>query len=70
MELVQENTVRHFNRRDFVEQALVAASAALATGTVTTAVEPATSRKVGPNDKIRVAVIGVNGRVAATFPNG
>lgn len=54
--------MRHFNRRDFVEQALVAASAALATGTVTTAVEPATSRKVGPNDKIRVAVIGVNGQ--------
>jgi len=54
--------VRHFNRRDFVEQALFAASAALATGVVASAVEPASTRKVGPNEKIRVAVIGVNGQ--------
>jgi predicted dehydrogenase len=54
--------VRNFNRRDFVEQALVAASAALATGVVASAVEPASTRKVGPNEKIRVAVIGVNGQ--------
>ena len=54
--------MRHFNRRDFVEQALFAASAALATGVVASAVEPASTRKVGPNEKIRVAVIGVNGQ--------
>lgn len=54
--------MRNFNRRDFVEQALVAASAALATGVVASAVEPASTRKVGPNEKIRVAVIGVNGQ--------
>lgn len=54
--------MRHFNRRDFVEQALVTASAALATGVVASAAEPIQTRKVGPNDKIRVAVIGVNGQ--------
>jgi hypothetical protein len=58
----------HLSRRDFVERALIAASAALAVDvgrqTVVAADEPA-PRKVGPNDKIRVAVIGVNGQGGA-----
>lgn len=52
-------------RRDFVEQALVAASAALATGggwTPLLAEEAPAAKTIGPNDKIRVAVIGVNGQ--------
>jgi predicted dehydrogenase len=53
----------NLTRRDFVEQALLAASAALATGTVKSVrAEDAPARKVGPNDKLRVAVIGVNGQ--------
>lgn len=55
-------------RRDFVEQALMAATAALATGggvqsLVADDAKPATP--IGPNDKIRVAVIGVNGQGGA-----
>lgn len=53
------------SRRDFVERALIAASAALAAGTsgeTVRAEEPQPARKVGPNDKLRVAVIGVNGQ--------
>ena len=58
----------HLSRRDFVEQALMAATAALATGPGLHSlsaddVQPA--RVVGPNDKIRVAVIGVNGQGGA-----
>lgn len=53
----------NLSRRDFVEQALLAASAALATGTTASIrAEEAPARKVGPNDKLRVAVIGVNGQ--------
>jgi len=53
------------NRRDFVERALHAAAAALAVGSglkVSAAEESAPSRTPGPNDKLRVAVIGVNGQ--------
>jgi len=53
------------SRRDFVQQAIVAANAALASGVganLVLAEEPAPKRKVGPNEKIRVAVIGVNGQ--------
>lgn len=51
------------NRRDFVENSILAALASLATGKIARAVdEPATLPKpVGPNEKIRVAVIGCNG---------
>lgn len=51
-------------RRDFVEQSIIAASAALATGVTNTseAADTKPERKVGANDKIRVAVIGVNGQ--------
>jgi hypothetical protein len=55
-------------RRDFVEQALLAASAALATGGSAisfAADEPKSERTVGPNEKIRVATIGVNGQGGA-----
>jgi predicted dehydrogenase len=55
-------------RRDFVEQALIAATAALASGAgrSTLAADTATqARTVGPNDKIRVAVIGTNGQGGA-----
>jgi len=57
----------NLSRRDFVEQALFAASAALATGTITPTVraDDAPARVVGPNDKLRVAVIGVNGQGGA-----
>ncbi|MGE5192753.1 MAG: Gfo/Idh/MocA family protein [Deltaproteobacteria bacterium] len=57
----------NLTRRDFVEQALLAATAALATGTGldATAAEDTPRRPVGPNDKIRVAVIGVNGQGGA-----
>lgn len=56
------------SRRDFVEQAILAASAALASGTGVQsliAADEKTERKVGPNDKIRVATIGVNGQGGA-----
>jgi hypothetical protein len=56
------------SRRDFVERALLAATTALATGhtPLTAAAEDAApARKVGPNDKLRVAVIGVNGQGGA-----
>src|SRR5690348_4231025 len=52
-------------RRDFVENAILAATAALATGTAQNAFaqeDAAASKAVGPNDKLRVAVIGVNGQ--------
>lgn len=55
-------------RRDFVEQAMLAATAALAAGPVArtlVAEDAVAARRVGPNDKIRVAVIGVNGQGGA-----
>src|SRR5579863_2995900 len=55
----------NLTRRDFVEQAIIAASAALASGSATTAIaveETPAPRTIGPNDKIRVATIGVNGQ--------
>lgn len=56
------------NRRDFVEQALFSAAAALAAGPALTsfaAEDAAPAKTVGPNDKIRVATIGVNGQGGA-----
>ena len=53
------------HRRDFVERALQAAAAALAAGSglkFAAAEEAAPARTPGPNDKLRVAVIGVNGQ--------
>ncbi len=58
----------NLSRRDFVEQALLAAAAALATGKTslaTAAEDTPPARTVGPNEKIRVAVIGVNGQGGA-----
>src|SRR5580704_17923003 len=58
----------NLSRRDFVEQAWLAATAALATGTGThslAADDAQPARIIGPNEKIRVAVIGVNGQGGA-----
>lgn len=58
----------NLSRRDFVEQALLAATAALATGggmKLAAAEDAPAVRRVGPNDKIRVATIGVNGQGGA-----
>jgi hypothetical protein len=55
-------------RRDFVEQALAMASVALASGTGLNhlqAADQAPARKIGPNDKVRIATIGVNGQGGA-----
>jgi hypothetical protein len=57
--------MKNLSRRDFVEHALMAAAAALATGVPrgSKAVEVSQpTGSVGPNDKLRVAVIGVNGQ--------
>ena len=55
------------SRRDFLDRATAAAVAALAAGGVNKAFseEAAPSRSIGPNDKVRVAVIGVNGQGSA-----
>ncbi len=52
------------NRRHFIQHtAAVSAAMAALRGTTLTAAEPAVeSKKVGANDKIRVAVVGVHGR--------
>jgi predicted dehydrogenase len=55
----------NLSRRVFLDHTVLTAVAALASGGVqlTQAEEPVTPKKpVGPNDKIRVAVIGVNGQ--------
>lgn len=56
------------SRRDFLDYALAAAATATATGAfakLARAEDAAPARTVGPNDKIRVAVIGVNGQGGA-----
>jgi predicted dehydrogenase len=57
------------SRRAFLDQSIAAAIAAMATSNLTPdaarADEPAPVRRVGPNDKVRVAVIGVNGQGGA-----
>ena len=55
------------SRRDFVENALVMAAAALAglRPAVAAAAESSGSAPVGPNEKVRVAVIGVNNQGSA-----
>ncbi len=57
----------NLTRRDFVEQALFAATAALANGSGVAALasNDPPPHSVGPNDKIRIAVIGVNSRGGA-----
>ena len=59
--------IAKLSRRDFVERSLLAASAALATGPManTFAVEAADVKRIGANEKVRVAVIGVNGQGGA-----
>jgi hypothetical protein len=54
----------HFTRRDFVGQALaLAAAAAARNGSASdAAAQPTATRTVGPNDKLRVAVVGLSGR--------
>jgi len=50
-------------RRDFVEHALALAGAALATGPLGAAEPRSTAaRALGPNETLRVAVVGLNGR--------
>ncbi|MCE3017976.1 MAG: Gfo/Idh/MocA family oxidoreductase, partial [Pirellula sp.] len=59
------NVRMDLSRRDFVERAILAATAALAAGSMSqnsNALEPTPIRRVGPNDKLRVATIGVNGQ--------
>lgn len=52
-----------FDRRSFLQQsAAIAAATAALKGLPTFAVEPAPSKKYGPMDKLRVAVVGVRGR--------
>lgn len=56
------------SRRDFLDQSLWAAAAALSVGgatSVSAEEKAARPAQVGPNDKIRVAVIGVNGQGGA-----
>ncbi len=59
-------TKRRFDpsRRDFVERALAMAAAAVAGSTTESVLrgDESVARSVGPNDKVRVAVIGVNGQ--------
>ncbi len=53
------------SRRDFVENAILAATAALTTGATKNSFAQegsASGKAVGPNEKLRVAVIGVNGQ--------
>ena len=52
------------SRRSFVERALAVAASAAAGGRIQAAepVAAAAAKPVGPNDKIRVAVVGLNGR--------
>jgi Oxidoreductase family, NAD-binding Rossmann fold len=61
--------MKNLTRRDFVvDSAIAAALAALATGGSNNswaAESSEATRKVGPNDKLRVAVIGVNGQGGA-----
>ena len=56
------------SRRDFAERAIVAAASVLAAGGTASrigAAEKADGRVVGPNDRLRVATIGVNGQGGA-----
>jgi hypothetical protein len=57
----------HFTRRDFVGQALATAAAALARPGMAADSAPRaeTPRPVGPNEKLRVAIVGLSGRGAA-----
>lgn len=62
------NVPMDISRRDFCERAILAATTALAAGAATNslvAAEPAPIRRVGPNEKLRVATIGVNGQGGA-----
>jgi predicted dehydrogenase len=52
-------------RRNFVESAFALASTSLATGGVGRAAEPAAADPAPSGDRLRVAVVGVNGRGAA-----
>ncbi len=57
--------IAKLSRREFVDRSLLAASAALAAGPLSKsafAVEASDVRRIGPNEKVRVAVIGVNGQ--------
>jgi len=57
----------NLTRREFLDNSILAAAAAIAASAPASAAEPASAAKarVGPNDKIRVAVIGVNGQGGA-----
>lgn len=50
------------SRRDFVESALALAGSALAASQTLAAETTAAAKPAGPNDKLRVAVVGGNGR--------
>ena len=55
-----------FSRRDFVEHALTLAGAALASSPrLTRAADTTAKTTVPPSEKVRVAVVGVNGQGSA-----
>ncbi len=60
--------IAKLSRREFIDRSLLAASAALAAGPLSKsafAVEASDVRRIGPNEKVRVAVIGCNGQGGA-----
>src|SRR5438105_6468101 len=57
--------MRKLTRRELLEDALIAATFAATAGSLQSlarAAEPPSRRTIGPNDQIRIAVIGVRGR--------
>lgn len=54
--------MRSINRRDFLQDSTLAALAAAGLATETRAIEKTAAKKGQPNDQLRVAVVGVNGR--------
>jgi predicted dehydrogenase len=52
-------------RREFLEDSMLATAAAVASSQLPQLVQAADKKPAGPNDKLRVAIVGVNGRGAA-----
>jgi predicted dehydrogenase len=58
------------SRRDFMKESALFAAAAAALGETTYAADAVPARKVGPNERLRVAVIGYKGRDPKKAING